>query len=130
MEACEIDQFEMHLRCVLNLPCPPPRMKVGCAWMLNILGQSDNMTETKAPLVKALGIPGAGIHWYGKAESRAGRKMAHLTVTADDVGVLMERVSGLGDGAGLGVGLSAPGPRVGIIMGSDSGTRVCGDEGV
>lgn len=38
MEACEIDQFEMHIRAVMNLPCPPPKMKVGAALMLNILG--------------------------------------------------------------------------------------------
>ena len=60
-------------------------MKVGCALMLNILGQSDSMEETKAPLVRALGISGAGIHWYGKGDSRAGRKMAHVTVTADAI---------------------------------------------
>ena len=39
MEACEIDQFEMHVRAVMNLPCPPPKMKVGAALMLNILGE-------------------------------------------------------------------------------------------
>jgi phosphoribosylaminoimidazole carboxylase (NCAIR synthetase) len=39
MEACEIDQFEMHVRAVMNLPCPPPKMKVGVALMLNILGE-------------------------------------------------------------------------------------------
>ena len=38
MEACEVDQFEMHIRAVMNLPCPPPKMKVGAALMLNILG--------------------------------------------------------------------------------------------
>ena len=38
MEACEIDQFEMHIRAVMNMPCPPPKMKVGAALMLNILG--------------------------------------------------------------------------------------------
>ena len=40
MEACEIDQFEMHIRAVMNLPCPPPKMKVGAALMLNILGRT------------------------------------------------------------------------------------------
>ena len=28
---------------------------------------------------KALEIPGAGLHWYGKAESREGRKMGMTT---------------------------------------------------
>ena len=80
MEACEIDQFDMHLRAVLNLPCPPPRMKVGAALMLNILGASDDMGETKAPLVRALSIPGAGIHWYGKAERYKPNRTPYLTL--------------------------------------------------
>jgi phosphoribosylaminoimidazole carboxylase len=119
MEACEIDQFEMHLRAVMNLPCPTPKMKVGAALMLNILGASTNMEETKAILVKALGISGAGIHWYGKAESRIGRKMAHLTITGDDFNQLRERVELLGLSKEE-HGLVVPGPRIGIIMGSDS----------
>jgi phosphoribosylaminoimidazole carboxylase len=119
MEACEIDQFEMHLRAVMNLPCPIPKMKVGVALMLNILGASTNMEETKAVLVKALGISGAGIHWYGKAESRIGRKMAHLTITGDDFNQLRERVELLGLSKEE-HGLVVPGPRIGIIMGSDS----------
>jgi len=65
-------------------------------------------------------VPSAppGIHWYGKAESRAGRKMAHLTVTADSLADLAARVAPLGV-ATAGLGLGAAGPRVGIIMGSD-----------
>lgn len=39
MEACEVDQFEMHVRAVMNLPCPSPKMKVGAALMINILGK-------------------------------------------------------------------------------------------
>ena len=38
MEACDIDQFEMHLRAVLGLPCPQPTMRVGAAVMVNVLG--------------------------------------------------------------------------------------------
>jgi 5-(carboxyamino)imidazole ribonucleotide synthase len=31
-----------------------------------------------------LGLPGAHLHLYGKAEPRRGRKMGHLTITAAD----------------------------------------------
>jgi phosphoribosylaminoimidazole carboxylase len=94
-------------------------MRVGAALMLNILGASDSMEECKAPLKKALEIPGAGIHWYGKAESRAGRKMAHLTITADNFSELRGKVESLGIPQEV-HGLAPVGPRVGIIMGSDS----------
>ena len=77
------------------------------------------MEETKAILVKALGISGAGIHWYGKAESRAGRKMAHLTITGNNFNELRERVELLGLKKEEHC-LVVPGPRVGVIMGSDS----------
>eukprot|EP01033_Poteriospumella_lacustris_P017887 gene17887-12822_t len=53
IEACEIDQFEMHLRAVLGLPCPAPALRVPVAMMINILG-SETMEMTKAPLRKAL----------------------------------------------------------------------------
>ena len=119
IEACEIEQFEMHIRAVMNIPFPPPKMKVGAALMLNILGTSSSMEETKSILVKALKIPGSGIHWYGKAESRNGRKMAHLTITADDFQQLKERVELLGLTPEE-HGIMTAGPRVGIIMGSDS----------
>jgi phosphoribosylaminoimidazole carboxylase len=83
------------------------------------VGASSNMVETKAVLKKALSVPGAGIHWYGKAESRVGRKMAHLTITAEDFTQLRERVELLGLTKEEHC-LVTPGPRVGIIMGSDS----------
>jgi phosphoribosylaminoimidazole carboxylase (NCAIR synthetase) len=60
MEACEIDQFEVHLRAVLGLPVPPPKMKVGAAIMVNILGADAGMSATKAMMKTALSIPGAG----------------------------------------------------------------------
>eukprot|EP01039_Chlorochromonas_danica_P005610 gene5610-6177_t len=119
IEACEVDQFEMHLRAILDLPCPEPRLRVGGAVMVNVLGRSDNMEETKRILHKALYVPGAGVHWYGKSESRIGRKMAHITVTGDDWHMVRTRLEHLGIGASQ-HGLPAIGARVGIIMGSDS----------
>ena len=34
-----------------------------------------------------------GIHWYGKFDSRVGRKMAHVTITADDISSLIDKGS-------------------------------------
>ena len=60
-----------------------------------------------------------GLHWYGKAESRAGRKMAHYTITASDHNELIDKLSSLGI-HGDEHKLERSGARVGIIMGSDS----------
>mmetsp|Transcript_13150 Transcript_13150/g.17327 ORF Transcript_13150/g.17327 Transcript_13150/m.17327 type:complete len:564 (-) Transcript_13150:413-2104(-) len=117
IEACECDQFENHLRAVLGLPLGSCKMRVGAALMLNILG-GESMEETMAPMKDALSIPGAGLHWYGKAESRKGRKMGHITFTADSLPELQSRVSKLN--LGLMGGTAAKAPLVGVIMGSDS----------
>jgi phosphoribosylaminoimidazole carboxylase len=122
IEACEISQFEMHLRAVLGLPCPAPRMRAPCALMLNVLGR-ETMDATKSVLHRALSVPGAQVHWYAKLENRPGRKMAHITITADSVAQLRERAELLGVPESLHK-LPAPGPRVGIIMGSDSDLAV------
>eukprot|EP01031_Cornospumella_fuschlensis_P040675 gene40675-49591_t len=118
-EACEVDQFEMHIRAILDLPCPPPRMKWGAAMMVNVLGQSMEMAPVSATVRTALGVPGAAVHWYGKAESRPGRKMAHITLTAKDFTELKERVELLGIEQKK-HNIVCSGPRVGVIMGSDS----------
>ena len=141
MEACDIDQFEMHIRAILGLPTPKPTFIVNCAMMINVLGASADMDETRAPLTRALYVPGTGVHWYGKPMSRKGRKMAHLTVIGSSKRQVKEHVlqilgddasvetkssvnSLLGveskDDSAIGMGANATNPRVSIIMGSDS----------
>lgn len=118
MEACTIDQFEMHIRTVFNLPCPTPQMKVGAAMMINVLGR-ETMKETKAEMLKAMALPNVGLHWYGKKDNKPNRKMAHYTVTADSFDLLRLSIEKLGIPASV-HGIGAVGPQVGIIMGSDS----------
>jgi len=95
IEACEIDQFEMHLRAVSGLPCPTPRLRVNYAMMINVIGKGSN-EETLNILHQAYSVPGAGIHWYGKTDCRLGRKMAHITITASTLNELISRVDQLG----------------------------------
>lgn len=115
MEACAVDQFENHLRAVLGLPLGSGEMSVPAAVMVNILGE-DTLEDTKKPLVQALYDGGGGIHWYGKAAARKGRKMAHVTLVGQD----MESVTKRADALGTGIKLGSCAPLVGIIMGSDS----------
>jgi hypothetical protein len=73
MEACETDQFENHLRAILGMPLGSTSLKVGAAVMLNVLGEG-SMEDTKALMKRALAVPGAGLHWYGKAEAKKGER--------------------------------------------------------
>jgi phosphoribosylaminoimidazole carboxylase len=83
IEACETSQYEHHLRAILALPIGSTTLKVPSAAMLNILGASNDMSEITHFAKRALAVPGASVHLYGKAECRKGRKMGHVTVTAN-----------------------------------------------
>lgn len=102
--------------------------------MVNLIGLSSSMDALKACISTALAVEGASVHMYGKAECRAGRKMGHITVTANSDAELLEKVrpilaASLPSSSKLPAkycppapvsGLSSASPLVGIIMGSDS----------
>ena len=105
--------------------------------MLNILGTSNDMSEITEFAEFALIMPGTSIHPYGKAQCREGRKMGHITLTAESdaeirarLRTLLQRIPGGASDADLTLHASAvpelqPGfshkqPLVGVIMGSDS----------
>ncbi|MCJ1243597.1 phosphoribosylaminoimidazole carboxylase ade2 [Trapelia coarctata] len=85
MEACPISQYDAHLRAVLDLPIPLDGTRFmtpdTTAIMINILGGMQPHTHMLA-VEKAMTIPGARIHMYGKGSGRPGRKMGHVTVVA------------------------------------------------
>ncbi|MBA3872253.1 MAG: 5-(carboxyamino)imidazole ribonucleotide synthase [Anaerolineae bacterium] len=113
IEACKTSQFEQHIRAITGLPLGDTGLRVPAAVMVNILGQ-ETSEATQALVDKAVNIPGASLHWYGKSESRPQRKMGHITVTGDTLEDIAERLKPLVD---LDVETK---PQVGIIMGSDS----------
>lgn len=77
-----VSQFEQHARLAMGLPTVVPEGRETC--MTNLLGQ-DGASEFQEGIRAALREePEAHIHWYGKAESRPGRKMGHLNVVGDD----------------------------------------------
>ena len=127
VEACEVSQFEQHVRAVMGLPLGSTRMRVGAAAMLNILGSEDGEAGWHAAMSlirRALATPGASAHWYDKLETKKGRKMGHITFTGEspmEVAARMALVLEGGASDPLLVSLSANrAPLVGIIMGSDS----------
>jgi len=133
IEACHTSQFENHLRAILSLPLGDTSLRVPSAAMVNVLGVSSDMGPIEDIADAALRVPGANVHLYGKAESRAARKMGHITVTGEsDASVrasVRELLSHQPDldtafinevAAAPVAGHSHKAPLVGIIMGSDS----------
>lgn len=96
LDACDLSQFELQVRCMAGLPLVAPRLH-SSAVMLNLLGDlwlraGDRPVEP--PWREVLALPGVHLHLYGKTEARRGRKMGHLTVTAADAAGARETALG------------------------------------
>lgn len=83
IEGAVCSQFENHVRAVLGLPLGDTSAR-GISVMLNWIGQ---LPDARA----ALAQPGTHWHDYGKAP-RAGRKVGHATICADDAAQLRKHV--------------------------------------
>lgn len=73
IDACEVSQFENHVRTVCGLPAAPANRHSDCE-MLNLIGDDVNKAEEYKDK------PNAFVHLYGKSETRPGRKMGHITI--------------------------------------------------
>ena len=80
LDACYTSQFEMQLRAVTDMTLGSPDLKSPGAIMVNLLGYEYSHHNYPDQLAEIATIPEAYIHWYGKKESRPGRKLGHVTV--------------------------------------------------
>jgi 5-(carboxyamino)imidazole ribonucleotide synthase len=80
LDACETSQFEQQLRAVTGLPLGSPALKCNSAVMVNLLGYEYSQNDYLEKRQKLASLPGTVVHWYGKSESRPGRKLGHVTV--------------------------------------------------
>jgi 5-(carboxyamino)imidazole ribonucleotide synthase len=74
IEGADTSQFENHVRAILGWPLGSTA-HVGNPVMVNIIGETPTLPDL-------LAIPHAHVHVYGK-QPRPGRKLGHITVTAD-----------------------------------------------
>ena len=84
IDACDVSQFELQVRVMTGAPLVAPRLHSPCV-MLNLMGDlwfRNSEREVPPDWTSVLALPGAHLHLYGKATARPGRKMGHLTVTA------------------------------------------------
>jgi len=79
LESCNVSQFEQHVRAVTGMPLIAPQQRAPSI-MKNILyedslsvlmGAKPGRIPTQSESIQ--------VHWYGKKEARAGRKMGHIT---------------------------------------------------
>jgi 5-(carboxyamino)imidazole ribonucleotide synthase len=83
IEACATSQFSQILRAVAGLPLGSTELTCGSAVMVNLLGYEDIESDYLAQCQQIAAIPNTHIHWYGKTQSRIGRKLGHVTILLD-----------------------------------------------
>ncbi|AVK60993.1 5-(carboxyamino)imidazole ribonucleotide synthase [Lactobacillus sp. CBA3605] len=79
IEACNISQFEAHIRSICGLPIPAIQ-QTQAAVMRNLLGA--DLTIARNNLITH---PEWHFHDYGKADIRPQRKLGHITVLNNDI---------------------------------------------
>lgn len=80
LDACQTSQFEMQLRAVAGLSLGNPVLNCSGAVMVNLLGYEYSQQDYRQKRQRLSSLPGAFVHWYGKNQSRPGRKLGHITV--------------------------------------------------
>ena len=81
-DACQVSQFENHMRAVIGSEVLQPGVK-GNFVMMNLLSQvlSDQViTPSKSEASEA----SVFLHWYGKKNLKPGRKMGHLNAVTQN----------------------------------------------
>ncbi len=85
IEASYTNQFEQHLRSVLDLPLGSTKSKVAGV-MVNLVGaEGFNGDVIYKNIEKIMAFPGVTPHIYGKRETRPFRKMGHVTIVNSDI---------------------------------------------
>jgi 5-(carboxyamino)imidazole ribonucleotide synthase len=83
IEACATSQFAQILRAVAGLPLGSTELTCSSAVMVNLLGYEDTENDYPAQRQQIATLPNTYVHWYGKTQSRIGRKLGHVTILLD-----------------------------------------------
>jgi 5-(carboxyamino)imidazole ribonucleotide synthase len=92
IEGCYTSQYEQHIRAILGLPLGNPDLIRPTA-MKNIIGDKSGRADLKG-LDEAYQYSNVKVHIYGKETVSKGRKMGHITATADTIEEALAQVRG------------------------------------
>ncbi len=84
LDACTVSQFEQQLRAVSHRPLTSPELISPGAVMVNLLGFESSQSDYRELRRQLAALPCTQVYWYGKAQSRPGRKLGHVTTLLDD----------------------------------------------
>lgn len=87
IEASYTNQFEQHVRAILNLPLGKTDSKVG-GIMVNLVGAEGHTGDVVYENIeKIMAMEGVTPHIYGKKQTRPFRKMGHVTIVHEKIEV-------------------------------------------
>ena len=85
IEASYTNQFEQHLRAILDLPLGNTASKVGGV-MVNLVGSEGHTGDVVYENIeKIMELDGVTPHIYGKKKTRPFRKMGHVTIVHEEI---------------------------------------------
>jgi 5-(carboxyamino)imidazole ribonucleotide synthase len=85
IEGSYTNQFEQHIRAILNLPLGKTDSKVA-GIMVNLVGAEGHKGEVIYENIDAImDMDGVTPHIYGKKQTRPFRKMGHVTIVNEDI---------------------------------------------
>ena len=85
IEGSLTNQFEQHIRAILNLPLGNTKSKIAVI-MVNLVGEEGYTGDVYYKnLEQILNLDGVTPHIYGKKQTRPYRKMGHVTIVNNDI---------------------------------------------
>ena len=85
IEGSLTNQFEQHIRAILNLPLGNTKSKIA-AIMVKLVGEEGYTGDAHYKnLEQILSLEGVTPHIYGKKQTRPYRKMGHVTIVNNDI---------------------------------------------
>ncbi|MFQ9984692.1 MAG: 5-(carboxyamino)imidazole ribonucleotide synthase [Lachnospiraceae bacterium] len=90
IEGCYTSQYEQHVRAILGMPLGNAELIRPTA-MKNLIGEKNGLASLEG-LELAYRYPNVKVHVYGKERVAVGRKMGHITATADTIEEALSQV--------------------------------------
>ena len=90
IEASYTNQFEQHIRAILDLPLGNTASKVG-GIMVNLVGEQNHTGDVAYQNIEEImAMDGVTPHIYGKKQTRPYRKMGHVTIVNENIDTARE----------------------------------------
>lgn len=93
IEACATSQYEQLIRVMLGMPMGDTQLKQKAVMMNILMPKTESKESMNAALREILSLQNVHLHWYGKEQSKAGRKVGHVTIIESEIEKALSKVA-------------------------------------